>query len=483
MIPAAPLGYWLNRALLIYRPVRPAAKITLGVYAKNFALARQKLFSGWTQGDWFPKEWLPVFTIIWLSFILLTLAVVIRLLCRSLHRHSETRCLRRRGLWITIFTVGLLGTIIPILTFKHGWIFWGIYFLTSIYFLAISRKHDIQSPATDSSLFYLFSYLLLMVIATVGSLFVSGGFYSRYFLPALLFPLFFGWPFLLADSKPCMKILDQNKIQIGIILILIFLLFWIGDLSQLSHLSKLSDYYPDDVRCLDDYAERNYIHNGIAPYWRAKPITILSKKKMLIVQAKPDHSIDHWVNNLSDYNNRFDFIIADGFFDLQKILAEFGNPANIITCKDFKVLVYNRVEDAAFQQQFQRLFDFSFDAAQLPSETGRIIGSSRIADAASGANGCLAKSPDLNLWIGDYRFEIVYFAKFNEECPIGSWKIVLNSTKNRGIILKKGKFKPSVGGVISGVFSIRQSGQTTVQTFYQGKGILRIDAIRIRLKK
>jgi len=480
LIPAAPFGFWLNRVLLIYRPVRPSMKKTLAIISENFNQAKQGMVSGLTQGEWFPKKWLPVIVIIWISFILLILTLVILMLWRSMHRNSEPR-LRSKGFTVIIFTIGVFGTVLPILAFKHGWIFWGTYVLTSTYLLMVSQKLSAQGPMEYSGKLFLFSYFLLMVVSTLGSLFVSGGFYPRYMLPALLFPLLFGWPFLLANSKRVMKVLDQLTLKIGIVLIMIFLLFWLGDFSQITRLSELGDYYPENIRCLDSYAD--YFHNGIAPYWRARPITMLSKKKILVVHAKPDLSINHWITNLSNYNNRFDFIILDGYFDFLQILAEFGKPAAIFVCENYKILTYNRSEDAAFQQQYQRLFDFSFTAAQLPSDTGRVVGSSRIADTVYGAKGCLAKSPDLNLWIGDYRFEITYFAAYRDDSPVGTWDIVSFPPGKKEIILQKGEIKPDANGVISGVASVRQPGRTAIRTFYQGKGILRIDTLRINLIK
>jgi hypothetical protein len=489
LIPAAPLGYWLNRTLLIYRTARPPEKITLGIIAENIVQAKQGLISGWTQGSWFPKAWMPAFTIICTCFVVLTLIVVLRLLCRGMRRNSEAPQSRFRGLRMIVFTIGLFGTVLPILTVRYRWIFWGTFVLTSAYLWGVSRKRDVQGSGEDGRALYLFSYFLSMVVATVGASLVSGVSLSRYLLPALLIPLFFGWPFLLASSKRFVKAWDHSGGQIGVILILIVLLFLFGNLSQITQLSKLSDFYPDNVRCLDSYAARKHIHNGIAQYWRARPITMLSKKNLLIVQAKPNLYPMHWINNLNMYNNLFEFIITDTDMkdawriNAQRVRAKFGNPASSNSCNDFNVLVYNRPEDTAFQRQFHQLFNFSFDAVQLSSETGRIIGSGRIADPGSSAKGCLAKSPDLNLWIGDYQFEIAYFASPNNGSPVGTWDVVLHTPENEQIILKKGKIELDGEGVISGVASIRQSGRTEIRTFYQGRGVLRIDALRIRRLK
>jgi len=488
LIPAAPLGYWLNRALLIYRPAHAPQKIELGIIAENFVNAKHGIISAWTQGSWFSKAWMPAFTILWTCFMLLTLVIVYSRLFRGMPRTLEIPPSRNRGLKMVVITTGLLGTVGPILVVRYGWLFWGTFVVTSAFLWGASRKRDEQGSANEGASLYLFSFFLSLVFATVSSALLSGAAESRYLLPALLIPLFFGWPFLLASSKRFMKAWEYPGGQIGVVVVLVVLLMMFGDLSKIAQLSKVVDFYPDHVRSLDGYAEREHVYNGIAQYWLAKPITMLSKKNLLVVQAGPGLAPFHWINNINTYNHRFDFILTESIIRDGLVQDYYGVPANRYPCRDdelkpavaFDVLVYNRPQDADFQDRYHRLFDLSYDAIRMASETGRVDGSSRIGEASSGDKGLLAKTPPLDLWIGDYQFEIAYFAAHHAGSSVGTWEAVLRTPQNKEIRLENGKIEPNERRVISGVISIRKTGRTEIRTYFLGQGVLRIDSIRLQ---
>ncbi|MHB8095756.1 MAG: hypothetical protein ACYDH0_12555 [Candidatus Aminicenantales bacterium] len=486
LIPAAPLGYWLNRALLIFRPERESERLVSSAIAGNIARAKEGLISGWIQGYWFPKAWLPAFTIIGTSFVALALGVVIWRLYRGLRDSSKTSRPRPWGWRGLVVTAGLVSTVLPMLLFNHRWVFWGALMLTCACLWGDSRKDTFRDEAKDRGALFLLAYFLAVVAAVAGSSLVSGLSQSRYLLPALLIPLFFGWPFLLASSKRFMKAWDHPGGMIAVFLVLAVLLVRFGGLSRTGRLAELADFYPDQVRCLDGYAEREHLQNGIAQYWLARPLTMLSRRNLLVVQAKPDLAPDHWINNLNAYDNRFDFVLTDTNpaamprINARRVREKFGEPAGSFACEDFNVLAYNRPEDLDFQRQYRRLFNFAFNAAELESDIGRIVGSSRIADAASGVQGCLAKSPALDLFIGDYRFEIVYSASSDGGAPAGTWDVVLHSSENgEEIILKKGTMDPDGASLVSGEFALRRAGRIELRAFYGGKGVLRIDALRL----
>jgi hypothetical protein len=324
-----------------------------------------------------------------------------------------------------------------------------------------------------------------MVIVSVGGAMVAGKPQSRYLLPAMLIPLAFGWPFLSGCWKRSLDLLGRAGTQAGILLALTGLLALFGNFSRASRLTGLTDLYPPQIRCLDSFAERRNLHNGIAQYWLAKPITMLSKKRLMVVQVKKSLSRLHWINNLNWYNREFDFFLVDNepgtlrSIESKRVQAKYGPPAAVFACHDWKVLVYDRVEDVAFRRQFLDLFDRSFDAVRLPSETGRVIGSSRIAEEGLDDKGGLTESPRLKLPIGDYRVEIVYSSS-TDGSPIGDWEAILHISKGRKIMLKKGEIRPRGRGLVSEVISIRRPGQTEIRTFYRGRGFLKIDSLLVK---
>ena len=235
------------------------------------------------------------------------------------------------------------------------------------------------------------------------------------------------------------------------------------------------------------------IRNGIAQYWRAKYITMLSKNNLHVVQAvHAPYEIrglvpEHQINNLNWYNHDFEFVITDPVIDAprkineRKIIEDFGEPADVFSCDNKNILVYNRKQDRAFQKQFRKHFSFDFYALQLPSDTGRLFGLSRIAEESS-KKGFLTYGPYVELLIGDYYFEIHYYAKKdNSGKVIGKWDIITHTSDELaresikiGIIEKEGN------NIISGVFKVREVGITEIRTHYKGRGILRVDKIKIQ---
>jgi hypothetical protein len=480
LIPSAPLGYWLNRLVLIYRPRHSPESMTAATIAANVVKAKQGLIAGWNREYWFPKAWIFPLAILGLCFVVLVTVAVLARLRRAGGRNCGM-IPSPGGKWTMILlTIGLGGTILPILVLDHRWFFWGTFLLTSACLWKASRKRAAE-PAEDGRVLFVLSFFLLILAATMGSVLVSGAAQSRYFLPVFVIPPFFGWPILLASWPRFMKAWDRPGGQIGALGILATLLVVFGGWSQAGRLSELADFYPEQVKCLDDYAGRQNLHSGIAQYWLARPITMLSKRNLLVVQAKADLFPDHWINNLNAYDNRFDFILADTAMGgpraikASRVRDRFGEPADSARCGEFEVLAYNRPEDEAFQRQFLKLFNFSFDAAQLASEAGRTAG------AASGVGDCLAKTPPLDLWIGTYRFEIAYSAPSAGGSSAGTWDVVWHPSENEAVrLLKKGVLRSDGNGVVSGSFPVRGSGRIEIRVFDGSRGNLRIDALRLK---
>lgn len=486
LVPAAPLGYWLNRALMIYRFDRPQNELSLKTIADNVVRAKQGLILAWTQGQWFPKAMVPWFTLIWILFILLTVFISIRLLFSRAGRRPKKPRPRGRHFFVAAISSGLSVSVLFILLFEHGYVFWGLFALTAGFLWKFSKIEEMPETGEESNTLYLMMFFLSMLLVAVGSYLVSGVRpHARYFLPALLVPLFFGWPFLLASLKTFMKIWDCFWVRLGALLILSVLVLQFASLMKLPQLNKLSDFYPETIRRLDEFAAKNKISNGIANYELARPITMLSKKNLLIVQAEPDLSIHHWINNLNDYNRRFDFIITDAqvgntlCIHSQWVEKKFGKPAKTHTSRDFKVMVYNRPQDSAFRDQYQKMFNFYFSGAQLAAETGHNLGFARIARKGSDKKGCLAKSPPLSLPIGDYQFRIDYFAEQKDKSGLGSWTVSLFPEQEETIVLAGGKMDPAGKRMISKLISIRQKGLIEIRVYYPGTGTLRIDAMRV----
>lgn len=76
------------------------------------------------------------------------------------------------------------------------------------------------------------------------------------------------------------------------------------------------NYYPEIVRQADAIAEREHLEMGVANFWEAKKITVFSKKGLRVYSVFDDTSIyDHAANVNCFYDNRFNFVVLNGFND------------------------------------------------------------------------------------------------------------------------------------------------------------------------
>ena len=121
---------------------------------------------------------------------------------------------------------------------------------------------------------------------------------------------------------------------------------------------NLVDYYPDNVSCVDRIVSSQGLKYGIAQFWQARPITLLSKAGAVVVQISQDLTPFRYINNSDWYHENMDFAIVDSPSNNQygisreSIISKFGEPANTFSCPGIEILVYNRPTDILFMHQF-----------------------------------------------------------------------------------------------------------------------------------
>ncbi len=115
----------------------------------------------------------------------------------------------------------------------------------------------------------------------------------------------------------------------------------------------ISAYQPPLVRFLDQTAAATPIHYGLAGYWQARLITMLSKSGLRVYAINPDFSPFLWVNNEQWYrqslNDRtrppqYDFVVLDDpMFKISREAAirVFGEPQKELRLGDTRVLIYS----------------------------------------------------------------------------------------------------------------------------------------------
>ena len=348
----------------------------------------------------------------------------------------------------------------------------------------------------ETGVFLVISCFLFSLFTNIAAAAATMNSHPRYFAPTLMLPLFFGWPFLIAGWQQVGRFFERKYamwLPVGAMCCFSLVSFG-GNVKNLGTLARLSDYYPPFVRCLDKHAQNKQLRYGVSSYWRAKYITMLSKNNVQVVQAfqiADRLSIDHWINNLNWYNNDLEFIVIDKRsrgrmrqISQTSLLQTFGPPAERFACKRAshvtRIFVYNRDTDTDFRESLRYRKKFDFYALELPSNTGRQVGLSRVAEESTDKRGNLTFGPYLALPIGKYAFEIHYYAQKNSHGEnVGKWDIVMH-TAGETDRLKQGKIEKDGTNSISGTFTVRKTEPIEIRIYYSGRGTLRVDKIKVR---
>ena len=385
---------------------------------------------------------------------------------------------------------------------------WILFVAVSLVVLAFVLSRSTHTRTTSRIVWQdvcLLSFLLFSILSNVVIALLRGFTEPRYFLPTLLIPMFFGWPFLLGV---CVRLIafkiPSSRLYAMLVAFMIgFACFLTGFFSSFPHVSALatlSDYYPEFVQCVDENAARRNLRHGISEYWDAKHITMLSKKNLWIVQAQQYYHNAlfpyHWINNLFWYDTDVEFVITRESPDDRLVLDEahtvrrFGRPADRFSCDDKTILVYNRDDDIQFQQQFRFLpffaqferpqDEFDFYACFFLAQTGETIGLSRIANEGADASGYLVQGPGIHLPEGEYAFEIHYYADRESGERSGIWQMIDAISESNQPVFLQGVIAGQGKQSITGNFSLTTDADIVVRVFYEGTGVLLVNKVKIR---
>lgn len=145
------------------------------------------------------------------------------------------------------------------------------------------------------------------------------------------------------------------------------------------------DYYPPEVRRLDALAEKYGLTDGIAAFWQAKPYSLLSRRRLRLVQVIRSDGFPGWepilqLNSKDSYlgghgpaapgraynflllDSRLPLAVAPALPPLEQLVARFGEPAALVALNPWeRVAIYNRPTDAAFR-------DWAFHCPSLVPE-------------------------------------------------------------------------------------------------------------------
>jgi hypothetical protein len=133
----------------------------------------------------------------------------------------------------------------------------------------------------------------------------------------------------------------------------VFIINRISNQNIKKELSEFMNYYPEKVKCIDELSKENYLKYGIAEYWNAKQITMLSKQNVRVYTVLDNMGAWYHVTNQNwFYNNdkgkygnpEFSFVLTNGL-NKKNITKQLGNPIDTLRCTNgLEIFVYPEFE-------------------------------------------------------------------------------------------------------------------------------------------
>jgi hypothetical protein len=121
----------------------------------------------------------------------------------------------------------------------------------------------------------------------------------------------------------------------------------------LAGLTEFMNYYPDEVKCVDQLSIDENLNYGIADYWHAKYITMFSKQNVRAYTVFDDLSAWYHAGNQNWYyvssrgkfgNPKFNFVILK-WINREKLLERLNEPLDTFFCpKGFEINKYPQFE-------------------------------------------------------------------------------------------------------------------------------------------
>lgn len=298
-----------------------------------------------------------------------------------------------------------------------------MYLICSIYlFRRLKENKRYPGPLSKFVLFCFSSFALSACL----SLLIYNLTTVRYQIPS------FFWP-VVVIGLVLPRIFGKYFRWVGVILSFFFIAPWSIHAYKMSTLKRVSSqYYPDEIACIDHALEKTGLTQGIAPYWQAKPMQNFSRLKLNIAQYYDDVSPQAWITSKNYFKKRYDFAIINTTYPSDKLPAESviylnGLPKETVVCGRNTLLIYGknqlRVEkfDTAGDSYLWKGWDLKASKLTIKSNDGKI--KKRVLSSS----GRFTFGPPVTLSDGEYLFELSYNSSDMSSEPIGSWSLVVPS--------------------------------------------------------
>ncbi len=248
---------------------------------------------------------------------------------------------------------------------QHQW-FASVCFICGAFFLGVfsakylRKKKDSYLPINVKIYFFLMFFTFYAAF-NCAVFFIYRFYPVRYYIPLLLLPTLYGGCIAISGLRRFGFLITYKKITASLFCCVAFILVLrlMPEYRSIKELKLLGDHYPEVIQCLDEQlAIKRNLRNGIGSYWQAKFFTMLSKQSLLIVPTRDDLKPFHWINNSTDFNNEFFFILLGKTpiwtltIDRREVVKRFGQPKEILEFNDETILIFNGKEHAVFKKQF-----------------------------------------------------------------------------------------------------------------------------------
>jgi hypothetical protein len=371
-----------------------------------------------------------------------------------------------------------------------------IFFLAIFYYFVCKKKSSLDKRVIFLNYFIIFSLLgTLFLVCFISYEVVDRYCFPLFFLPILLFfystKIFQGFHFV------------QNTALLLACSAILSVPLYILVLIHRPAFKIKTEYYPKYMTCIDQ-ALHGLDHHGIAQYWDARIISMLSKENLQISPLVQRLEVFPWWANLQRFENSNSFaIIVDVKKDNlhrpswkgdqikgldQKFIENYnGKPKKTVICGPTKLLIYPK--DKLKIPFLKKAGDqYTWLASQLPSQfTDNVVANSRVASESTAA-GFLTFGPYIVLPEGRYQFSIAYSSQAPVTTQVAHWESALRDVTKappKEEIRADGALFGTEGRdkTLEGSFSIPKrfaKNVTEVRVFFLGKKNLTVRSLTIK---
>lgn len=172
----------------------------------------------------------------------------------------------------------------------------------------------------------------------------------RYFIAAACWPLILlplGAGYLLQRGEGGLRQQRAAALATGVATIAVVVLAT-STVAQLRMHPLQTDYYPEEIACLDRVLAEYGVRHGIAQYWDAKKLQHFSRGGAVLAQHAPDLSEIRWITSGTYFRPAYDFAVVgpQGMFPhvIQRDKREAINDKPMLErrCGQYSVLVYGK---------------------------------------------------------------------------------------------------------------------------------------------